>query len=57
MLFLELMDSEPDPPVIQWLDRQSWTSLWTTSITILEIRYGLIIMARRPPTSPARGGI
>lgn len=41
----QLMDSEPDLPVLQWLDRQSWTSLWTTSITILEIRYGLIIMA------------
>jgi predicted nucleic acid-binding protein len=40
----ELMDSEPDPPVIQWLDRQSWPSLWTTSITVLEIRYGLTIM-------------
>ena len=40
----ELMDSEPDPPVIQWLDRQSWSSLWTTSITVLEIRYGLTIM-------------
>jgi predicted nucleic acid-binding protein len=40
----QLMDSEPDPPVIQWLDRQSWSSLWTTSITVLEIRYGLTIM-------------
>ena len=40
----ELMNSEPDPPVIQWLDRQSWSSLWTTSITVLEIRYGLTIM-------------
>jgi toxin FitB len=40
----ELMDSEPDPPVIQWLDRQSWSSLWTTSISVLEIRYGLTIM-------------
>ena len=40
----ELMDSEPDPPVIQWLDRQSWSSFWTTSITVLEIRYGLTIM-------------
>jgi predicted nucleic acid-binding protein len=40
----ELMDSQPDAAVIQWLDRQSWSSLWTTSITILEVRYGLTIM-------------
>jgi toxin FitB len=41
----ELMDVDPDAAVIHWLDRQSWTSLWTTSITILEVRYGLTIMA------------
>ena len=41
----ELMDAEPDAAVIHWLDRQAWTSLWTTAITILEIRYGLTIMA------------
>jgi predicted nucleic acid-binding protein len=41
----ELMDSKPDRSVIEWLDGQSWTSLWTTSITILEIRYGLTIMS------------
>jgi toxin FitB len=40
----ELMDAKPHATVIHWLDRQSWTSLWTTSVTILEIRYGLTIM-------------
>jgi toxin FitB len=40
----ELMDVEPNMAVIQWLDRQSWDSLWTTAVTILEIRYGLAIM-------------
>jgi predicted nucleic acid-binding protein len=40
----ELMGEEPDATVIDWLDRQSWTSLWTTSVTVMEIRYGLAIM-------------
>lgn len=36
-----LMRQEPEQSVIDWLDRQPWTSVWTTSITILEIRFGL----------------
>ena len=40
----ELMDAEPDATVISWLDRQAWTSLWTTSITIMEVHYGLAVM-------------
>ena|SRR5437899_1329733 len=40
----EIMDEVPDAVVIDWLDRLSWTSLWTTAVTILEIRYGLTIM-------------
>src|ERR1700704_6399919 len=39
----ELM-TEPDAAVLAWLDRQSWTLLWTTAITVLEIRSGLAIM-------------
>jgi predicted nucleic acid-binding protein len=34
----------PDALVLAWLDRQPWTSLWTTAITVLEIRSGLAIM-------------
>ncbi|HLH91039.1 MAG TPA: type II toxin-antitoxin system VapC family toxin [Xanthobacteraceae bacterium] len=33
-----------DQTVIAWLDRQPATSIWTTSITIFEVRFGLIIM-------------
>ena len=40
----ELMDAEPNATVINWLDRQSWSSLWTTSVTVMEVRYGLAIM-------------
>ena len=41
----ELMRSFADPAVVAWLDRQPRTSIWTTSITVLEIRYGLQILA------------
>jgi predicted nucleic acid-binding protein len=40
-----LMRKTPDAKVITWLDKQSRTSVWTTSVTILEIRFGLQIMA------------
>ena len=40
-----LMHQTPDPDPLAWLDQQPETSIWTTSVTILEIRYGLQIMA------------
>lgn len=40
-----LMQQVPDAKVVAWLDRQPRTSVWTTSLTILEIRFGLQIMA------------
>jgi len=39
-----LMRHTPDKNVIVWLDRQPRTSVWTTSVTILEVRFGLQIM-------------
>src|SRR5512146_2470672 len=39
-----LMRQMPDREVVEWLDRQPRTSIWTTSITILEIRFGLEIL-------------
>ena len=33
-----------EPAVVVWLDRQSSSSVWTTSVTIYEIRYGLMAM-------------
>lgn len=32
---------EPEVAVVKWLDRQPDSSIWTTSITLMEIRYGL----------------
>jgi len=39
-----LMSRMPDRQVIAWLDKQPRTSVWTTSVTVLEIRFGLQIM-------------
>jgi len=39
-----LMRQTPDSQVIAWLDGQPRTSVWTTSVTILEVRFGLQIM-------------
>src|SRR5882672_5709573 len=39
-----LMRQTPDQRVIAWLDQQPRTSIWTTAITLLEVRFGLQIM-------------
>lgn len=39
-----LMRRIPDNQVIAWLDQQPRTSIWTTSVTVLEIRFGFQIM-------------
>lgn len=44
-VFSALMQQIPDTHVIAWLDQQPRTSVWTTSVTVLEIRFGLQIMA------------
>ena len=46
-----LMCQSADKNVVDWLDKQPRSSIWTTSITILEIRFGLQILPfgkRRP---------
>ena len=40
-----LMLKESDPSVVTWLDGQAPESIWTTSITVFEIRYELELMA------------
>jgi predicted nucleic acid-binding protein len=40
-----LMRQMPDGNVVAWLDRQPRTSIWITSVTVLEVRFGLQIMA------------
>jgi toxin FitB len=40
-----LMQREPDPAVVEWLDRQPAESVWTTTITVFEVRFGLELLA------------
>jgi toxin FitB len=40
-----LMRVEPDKNVVAWLDQQPRTSVWTSSITVFEVRFGLRILA------------
>jgi predicted nucleic acid-binding protein len=40
----EFMLPSPSSNVIRWLDRQASSSIWTTAITIFEIRFGLETM-------------
>jgi predicted nucleic acid-binding protein len=39
-----LMRPHPDEPVLKWLNHRPLNSLWTTSLTIFEIQFGLNIM-------------
>ena len=39
-----LVKEVPQTPLLSWLDQQPPSSLWTTSINLMEIRYGLLIM-------------
>jgi hypothetical protein len=36
-----LMRATPDEEVVAWLNRQPRTSIWITSVTVLEIQFGL----------------
>lgn len=41
-----LMQREPDQTVVDWLDKQPSESIWTTSITVFEVRMGLELLAK-----------
>jgi hypothetical protein len=38
------MRASPDAAVIEWLDRQPVESVWITSITLFETRFGLALL-------------
>ena len=46
-----LMRSEPEAIVVDWLDAQPSESIWTTSVTVFEIRTGLELL---PPSRRRR---
>ena len=39
-----LMQRKPDPAVVAWLDRQAPTSVWTTTVTVFEILFGIELL-------------
>ena len=41
-----LMRKVPEPPVVEWLDRQAAESIWITSITLFEARLGLALLPK-----------
>jgi toxin FitB len=41
-----LMQHMPDPVVASWLDGQPAESIWTTSVTVFEIRTGIELLER-----------
>src|ERR1700756_373570 len=40
----ELMREVPHPAVLAWLDRQPSSSVWISTVTLLEIQFGLFRM-------------
>ena len=40
----ELMRPKPNMDIVHWLDRQPRTSIWITSISVFELRFGLQVM-------------
>ena len=41
-----LMRTAPDVAVMNWLDRQPADSVWVTSVTVFETRFGLALLPR-----------
>ena len=41
-----VMREVPDPIIVEWLDSQARESIWTTAITVFEIRLGLAILEK-----------
>ncbi len=39
-----LMRREPEPAVVRWLDDAPAESLWITSVTVFEVRFGLDLL-------------
>ena len=41
-----LMRQTPDAAVVDWLDRQPADSVWLSSITVFEVRFGLALLPK-----------
>ena len=42
----ELMQPMPDSKVMRWIDQQPFHSIWTSSVTLFELRTGLLSMPK-----------
>ena len=40
-----LMQLQPDAQVVAWLDGQPAESIWLSTVTVFEARYGLALLA------------
>ena len=40
-----LMQQRPDAQVVAWLDKQAAESIWISTVTLFEARYGLALLA------------
>lgn len=41
----EIMQPGPDVAVVEWLNQQPTQSVWTTSVTVFEVRMGISLLA------------
>jgi predicted nucleic acid-binding protein len=41
-----LMQTGPDPAVVRWVDQQPADSVWLTSVTVFETRFGLALLPK-----------
>jgi predicted nucleic acid-binding protein len=41
-----LMQKVPDAGIVSWLDSQPSESVWTTAVTVFEVRFGLEILTK-----------
>jgi len=39
-----LMLTRPASAVVDWLDRQARLTVWTSSVTVFEVRYGIALL-------------
>lgn len=40
-----LMQGDPDPAIMEWLDSLPAESVWTSTVTVFEVRFGLELLA------------
>jgi toxin FitB len=48
-----LMRRRPDPAIVAWLDARAPESIWTTAVTVFEIRFGIELL----PPGRRRGSL